>query len=77
MLIDIFDQDPFTLFIMGVILISVFFVIWFNIIRSASQSNKLIELEKMQIRLLKEIAEKNGAEINRIEEITTRLKDIN
>jgi hypothetical protein len=69
MLIDILGMTEGTFVIMAIIIAIVFFAIWYNIIRSASKSYAVIQLQKIQIKLLKEIALKNGVEEKKVEEI--------
>jgi hypothetical protein len=49
-------------------------VILYNIVASASRSQKLARMQAMQIKILKEIALKNGVDPQKIEDIINEKK---
>ena len=58
----------------ALIVLSVWAVILYNIVASASRGQKLARMQAMQIKILKAIALKNGVDPQKIEDIINEKK---
>jgi hypothetical protein len=70
MFIDILGMSDGGFIILTIVIAIILFAVWYNIIRSASKSYAIVQLQKMQVKLLKEIALKNGVDEKKVDEIT-------
>jgi len=69
MLLQITYTSGFTAIALFVLLI--WTVVLYNIIASASRSQKIARMQRMQVKILKEIALKNGVDQQRIDDIVS------
>lgn len=77
MLVDIFgDMDSGEAFFIGAIIIFIWLVIVFNIIRSATRSNAIKDNLNIQTDLLKEIARKQGVDEETINSIEKKYRPV-
>jgi len=66
---DILGMDATGFYFLCIIVIAVSLIVWYNIIRSATKSSSIMELNKMQVKLLKEIALKSGVTPEEVDKI--------